>query len=57
MNGSRTMTRPTDKEMEAAIREIIENPGPRWPGQTYEQGVRNALEWAIDKDEDHPLTD
>ncbi len=50
------MTIPTDKEINAVINEIIDNPGPRWFSMTYEQGVRAALEWVIDEG-DSPLED
>ena len=48
------MALPTDKEINAVINEIVENPGPRWHAMTFEQGVRAALEWIID-DGDNPL--
>ena len=47
----------TEKQIDEVIGKIIENPGPRWPGQTYEDGVRAALDWVLGDEEDDPLTD
>ena len=47
------MTRPTDKEIEQLIGQLIDRRVPqrtRWPGMTYEQGVRNTLEWVLGED-------
>ena len=33
-----------------------EDSGSRYPGMSYEQGVRDALEWTMGEDmEDHPF--
>lgn len=29
----------------------------RWPGMTYEQGVRNALDWILGNSDDNPMED
>jgi len=31
--------------------------GSKWPGMTYEQGVRAALDWIVGWSDDHPLDD
>lgn len=31
--------------------------GSRWPGMTYEQGVRNALDWITGNVDDNPMED
>ena len=31
--------------------------GSRWPGMTYEQGVRNALDWILGNNDDNPMED
>ena len=51
------MTRPTDKQINNVISEIIENPGPRFPGQTYEDGIRNARDWVLGEVDEDPLSD
>ena len=45
----------TRKQIDEIINQIIENPGPRFPGMTYEQGVRNALDWVLGDEEENPL--
>ena len=47
----------TEKQIDAVIGKIIENPGPRWPGMSYEDGVRAALEWIVGNEENDPLQD
>lgn len=31
--------------------------GSAWPGMTYEQGVSNALRWAVGHTDDNPMED
>ena len=48
-----------EEEMDAVINDCVEseeNGESRWPGMTYEQGVKAALEWVQGYGE-HPLTD
>ncbi len=47
----------TEKEIDAVVAKIINNPGPRWPGMSYEDGVRAALEWIVGNEEISPLDD
>lgn len=44
----------THEEITEQIHLAMEEDG-RWHGMTYEQGVRAALEWIIDEDEDPPM--
>lgn len=46
--------KPTQKEIEEQIDLAIENDG-KYSGQTYEEGVRMALEWALYGGEDKPM--
>ena len=51
--------KPTEEEMDAVINDCVESEeegASRWPGMTYEQGVKAALEWVQGWGE-HPLTD
>ena len=48
---------PTEAQMNAVINEIVETPGPRWPGQTYEDGVRATLDWVLGFEDHPPLWD
>jgi hypothetical protein len=47
---------------EKQIRDVIDktwesmDDGSAWPGQNYEEGVRNALSWVLGEDED-PMVD
>jgi hypothetical protein len=36
--------------------EVHEN-GTRWPGQSYEEGVENALRWVFGATDDNPMED
>ena len=44
----------TEDQINKLISDLIDNPGPRWRGMTYEQGIRAALQWVLDGEE-HPL--
>ena len=48
----------TEKQIEGVIQEATDNDG-KFHGQTYEQGVLNALEWVLEGDEDSisPMSD
>ena len=48
------MAKPTTTQIDNLINELIDEPGPRWPAMTYEQGLRAALDWILDEG-DHPL--
>lgn len=54
------MARPTDEQIdEQANRasEQVNHGGSKWPGMTYEEGVQNALQWAIGAWDDKPMED
>jgi hypothetical protein len=36
------------------VEEQIERGGSRFPGMTYEQGIAEALKWAIGDTDEHP---
>lgn len=46
--------KPTDKEIEAQIGEAIDQNG-RYPGMSYEDGVRDALDWVLGNEPNPPL--
>jgi hypothetical protein len=49
----------TKREIEDQIAETfdqMEN-GTRWPGMSYEEGVRNALDWVIGNTDTKPMDD
>ena len=46
----------TETEINALVGRLIDNPGPQWPGMTYEQGIRAALDWVLEGS-NHPLDD
>lgn len=45
-----------EKEIDAAD-ESIHKGTSRWPGMTYEDGVRAALGWVIGEDDERPMSD
>lgn len=47
----------TEKQINEVITKLIDNPGPRWPGLTYEDGIRAALDWVLGDEENDPLVD
>lgn len=50
----------TPEEIEAVADEAAARTaegGSRYPGMTYEQGVRDALAWVMDDDADSPMED
>lgn len=49
--------RPTDDQINEIINRLVDNPGPRWSGMTFEDGVRAALDWVLGDEPDDPLTD
>ena len=53
------MTKPTNDQIEDAIADAEEamDGDSKWPGLTYEQGVAEALRWALGQTNLHPLSD
>lgn len=49
----------TDDEIQDVIAKAMEaeEGGSKWPGMTYEQGVSEALRWAIGESDDNPMED
>lgn len=49
-------TTRTEEQADKIISEIIAQGGdnPRFPGMSYEDGVRAALEWAFGQTDEHP---
>jgi len=47
----------TDEEIEDLARRAAErsHQPTRWPGQTYEQGVRDALDWLTGDNDEDPI--
>lgn len=53
------MNKPSENEIDDVLNQCIEseeNGESRWPGMTYEQGVKAALEWMQGYGE-NPLVD
>ncbi len=50
------MARPTDDQINEQIGLAVDNNG-KWPGMTYEDGVRTALQWALGDSDDAPMSD
>jgi len=51
---------PTADELEEQLVKAIEQNtkgSSRWPGMTYEQGVENALRWAVGEVDEKPMED
>lgn len=44
-------------ELESACAEQEAEGGSKFPGMSYEQGIRAAIRWLTDKDEENPLTE
>ena len=47
----------TDEEVNDLLNEVkdrINEGGSRFPGQTYEEGIREALMWVFGEYDDHP---
>jgi len=53
------MTKPTNDQIEDAIADAEEamDGDSKWPDLTYEQGVAEALRWALGQTNLHPLSD
>lgn len=50
----------TDKEIEALIekcQKFIDRGSSRYPGMMYEQGIRDAIDWLTDEDQETPMED
>jgi hypothetical protein len=43
-----------DEQINAAV-ENMDSVGSKWPGMSYEQGVRDALEWVTGSSDDPPI--
>ena len=48
-----------EHQIEAIMDKVLEryHEPSRFPGMTYEQGVRNALDWVLEETDDDPLDD
>ena len=45
----------TEQEIEAMTDKAVEHSHEnKWPGMTYEQGVRAALDWVMEYEDDDP---
>lgn len=52
------MERETDEIESEYQRAASASYGPsKWSGMTYEQGVRNALQWVLGDSDDKPMDD
>ena len=34
--------------------DMAHNPNPKWSGMTYEQGLRDALDWVLELNDEDP---
>ena len=46
------MRRPTDAEIQEAIDRTLDVEGTKYRGMTYEDGVREALDWVLGRIEE-----
>lgn len=47
-----------DEEIDAVldkVAEITDQGGSRWPGMSYEEGVRAGINWLIGSDDESPM--
>lgn len=49
-------TRRSVEEIETVLNNVDEHSASKWPGMTYEQGVTNALRFALG-DADDPMSE
>ena len=52
--------KPTEEEIEnviSRVSSVIDEGGSIFPGMSYEEGVKMALEWATGQTDEHPLDD
>ena len=47
----------TDEEIEQELNRALEADLHKWPGQTYVEGVRNALDWVLGHNDTAPMDD
>ncbi len=50
----------TDEEIDAVVNECTElenQGGSKFPGMSYEQGVKNALDWVVGNCDESPMDD
>lgn len=54
-----TTLKRTKKEIEDLDSQAIEamEHGSKYPGMSYEEGIRAALDWLFDRDQPHPFED
>lgn len=43
-----------EEQVALAMDQIAEG-GSKWPGMSYEQGVQNALTWAMEEHDEKPM--
>jgi hypothetical protein len=46
-----------EDQLNKASESLEENPGGRWPGMSYEDGVKNTLYWILGESDDLPMED
>ncbi len=52
--------KPTEKEINDVLNQCVEaeeTGESRWPGMSYEQGVKAGIEWVLGQTIDNPLDD
>ena len=52
--------KPTEREINDVLNQCVEaeeTGESRWPGMSYEQGVKAGIEWVLGQTTDNPLDD
>lgn len=47
----------SDEEIDDLLNAASEDEGPRWPGMTFEQGLRQGIDWVTGESDENPLSD
>ncbi len=51
--------KPTEQQIDATLNKASEgiDKGSKWPGQSYEEGVKDAIEWLLGYTDSDPMGD
>ena len=52
-------TKPSQKQIDDALNKASEgiDEGTKWPGMSYEEGVKAGIEWVLGYNDDDPMSD
>jgi hypothetical protein len=54
-NMARYEVKRTVEEIDDLLNAVIEDEGPRFPGMTFEQGLKDGIDWVTGETDEHPL--